>query len=29
MHFHDIGLFWADIRANAALRAARLAEDRQ
>jgi pimeloyl-ACP methyl ester carboxylesterase len=29
MHFHDIGLFWADIRANAALRAARFAEDRQ
>jgi hypothetical protein len=22
MHYHDIGLFWADIRANAALRAA-------
>jgi hypothetical protein len=29
MHFHDIGLFWTDIRANAALRAARFAEDRQ
>jgi hypothetical protein len=25
MHLHDIALFWADPRANAALRAARFA----
>lgn len=29
MHYHDIGLFWADLRANAALRAARFVEDRR
>jgi pimeloyl-ACP methyl ester carboxylesterase len=29
MHFHDMSLFWADIRANAALRAARFAEDQR